>query len=91
MHPDRMPSVSLGVIVPAGAVYDSHHHWRTDTGALRASVRFDVGGYSYATIQGDPVALRELACALVEAAGGAEDWHALDAAEAAAETEGVAG
>jgi hypothetical protein len=41
MHPDRMPSISLGVIVPAGAVYDSHHHWRTDTGALRASVRFE--------------------------------------------------
>jgi hypothetical protein len=91
MHPDRMPSVSLGVIVPAGALYDSHHHWRTDTGALRASVRFDVGGYSYATIQGDPVALRELACALVEAAGQAEDWHALDATEAAAEAEGVVG
>jgi hypothetical protein len=73
MHPDRMPSVSLGVIVPAGAVYDSHHHWRTDLGALRASVRFEVGGYSYATIQGDPVALRELAAALVEAADLAEE------------------
>jgi hypothetical protein len=86
MHPDRMPSVSLGVIVPAGAIYDTHHRWRTDTGALRASVRFEVGGYSYATIQGDPPALRELACALVEAAGQAEDGHALDAAQA----EGVA-
>jgi hypothetical protein len=73
MHPDRMPSVSLGVIVPLGAVYDSHHHWRTDLGALRASVRFEVGGYSYATIQGDPAALRELAAALVQAADQAEE------------------
>jgi hypothetical protein len=73
MHPDRMPSVSLGVIVPAGAVSDSHHHWRTDTGALRASVRFEVGGYSYATIQDDPTALRELAAALAEAADQAEE------------------
>jgi hypothetical protein len=73
MHPDRMPSVSLGVIVPAGAVYDSHHHWRTNLGALRTSVRFEVGGYSYATIQGDPAALRELAAALVDAADQAEE------------------
>jgi hypothetical protein len=73
MHPDRMPSISLGVIVPAGAIYDSHHHWRTDTGALRASIRFEVGGYSYATIQGDPAALRELAAALIEAADQAEE------------------
>jgi hypothetical protein len=72
MHPDRMPSISLGVIVPAGAVYDRHHHWRTDTGALWASVRFEVGGYSYATIQGEPTALRELAAALVAAADHAE-------------------
>ena len=41
--------------------------------ALRASVRFEVGGYSYATIQGDPAALRELAAALVEAADQAEE------------------
>jgi hypothetical protein len=73
MHPDRMPSISLGVIVPAGAVYDSHHHWRTDAGALRASVRFEVGGYSSATIQGDPAALRELAAALSLAADQAEE------------------
>jgi hypothetical protein len=73
MHPDRMPSISLGVIVPAGAVYDRHHHWRTDAGALRASVRFEVGGYSYATIQGDPAALRELAAALSLAADQAEE------------------
>jgi hypothetical protein len=74
MHPDRMPSISLGVIVPAGAIYDNHHHhWRTDTGALRASVRFEVGGYSYATIQGEPTALRELAAALMEAADNSEE------------------
>jgi hypothetical protein len=72
MHPDRMPSLSLGIIVPAGAVYDSHHHWRTDTGALRASVRFEAGGYSYAHIQGDPAGLRELAAARVEAADNAD-------------------
>jgi hypothetical protein len=72
MPPDRMPSISLGIIVPAGAVYDSHHHWRTDTGALRASVRFEVGGYSYAHLQGDPAALRELAAALLEAADRAD-------------------
>ena len=65
---DRMPSVSLGIIVPAGSRYDTHHHWYTHTGALRATVRFEVGGYSYATIQGNPSALRELAAALVEAA-----------------------
>jgi hypothetical protein len=68
-----MPSISLGVIVPAGAVYDSHHHWRTNTGELRASVRFEVGGYSYTTIQGDPTALRELAAALTVAADQAEE------------------
>jgi hypothetical protein len=70
---DRMPSISLGVIVPAGAIYDHHHHWRTDTGARRASVRFEVGGYSYATIQGEPAALRELAAALIQAADQAEE------------------
>jgi hypothetical protein len=43
---DRMPSISLGIIVPAGALYDSHYHWRTDTDALRASVRFEAGGCS---------------------------------------------
>jgi hypothetical protein len=84
---DRMPSISLGIIVPAGAVYDSHHHWRTDTGALRASVRFEVGGYSYAHLQGDPAGLRELAAALLEAADRAD--HANHPAPAM--VEGVAG
>jgi hypothetical protein len=69
---DRMPSISLGIIVPAGATYDSHHHWRTDTGVLLASVRFEVGGYSNAHLQGPPAALRELAAALVDAADRAD-------------------
>jgi hypothetical protein len=85
---DRMPSISLGVIVPAGAVYDSHHHWHSSAGALNASVRFDVGGYSSGHIQGPPAALRELAAALVDAADRADAWQATLAAPVA---EGVAG
>jgi hypothetical protein len=69
---DRMPSISLGIIVPAGAIYDRHHHWRTDTGALRASVGFDAGGHSHAHLQGAPAALRELAAALLDAAARAD-------------------
>jgi hypothetical protein len=69
---DRMPSISLGIIVPAGASYDPSYHWRTDTGALRASIGFDAGGHSSAHIQGPPAALRELAAALIEAADQAE-------------------
>jgi hypothetical protein len=69
---DRMPSVSVGVIVPAGAAYDSDHHWRTDAGTLRTSVRFEAGGYSAAHIQGEPAALRELAAALIVAAAQAD-------------------
>jgi hypothetical protein len=69
---DRMPSISLGIIVPAGAVYDNHHHWRTDNGELWASVRFEAGGYSSAHIQGEPMALRELAAALIQAADRAD-------------------
>jgi hypothetical protein len=77
---DRMPSVALGIIVPAGAVYDSQHHWHNSLGELRASVRFEIGGYSDAHIQGDPTALRELAAALAEAADRADAWQAtLDA------------
>ena len=69
---DRMPSLSLGIIVPAGASYDPSYHWRTDAGALRASIGFDVGGHSSAHIQGPPAALRELAAALLDAAGRAD-------------------
>jgi hypothetical protein len=86
-----MPSISLGIIVPAGASYDPSYdpsyHWRTDTGALRASIGFDAGGHSSAHIQGPPAALRELAAALIEAADQAE--AADDVAPAV--MEGVAG
>jgi hypothetical protein len=85
-----MPSISLGILVPAGATYDRHHHWRTDTGEARASVGFDAGGHSNAHIQGPPAALRELAAALIEAADQAE--RADDPANAAVVVvEGVAG
>ena len=84
MPVDRMPSAAVGIFVPAGAVYDSHHHWRNDAGAWRASVRFDLGGYSDAHLQGDPTALRELAAALTEAADLADT-------AASAMAEGVAG
>jgi hypothetical protein len=82
MQHDRMPSISLGLIVPAGASYDSHHHWHSSDGALNASVRFDAGGYSSGHIQGPPAALRELAAALVAAADQAD--AARDVAEAVA-------
>jgi hypothetical protein len=82
---DRMPSVSLGILVPTGATYDGYYHWTTDAGQLRASLRLEVGGYSSGHIQGEPAALRELAAALVEAAGLAE------LAGTPARVEGVAG
>jgi hypothetical protein len=90
MPVDRMPSISVGVIVLAGAFYDSHHHWPNDAGVWHASVRFDAGGYSCAAIQGQPAALRELAAALIEAADRA-DQAALAQDPAAAAVEGVAG
>jgi hypothetical protein len=81
---DPMPSAALAIFATAGAAYDSHHHWRNDAGDWRASVRFDIGGFSDAHIQGEPTALRELAAALLQAA---------DLADAAASTmaEGVGG
>jgi hypothetical protein len=84
MQNDRMPSISLGIIVPADAVYDSHHHWHSSDDVLNASVRFDAGGYSSAHIQGPPAALRELAAALLDAADRAD-------APVAVVVEGVAG
>ena len=84
---DRMPSISLGIILPTGAAYDSHHHWWSSDGVLNASVRFDAGGYSSAHIQGSPAALRELAAALVQAADRADP----PAAPVPALAEGVAG
>jgi hypothetical protein len=88
MRNDPMPSLGLGIILPAGASYDRSHHWRTSGGELRASVRFEVGGYSDAHLQGHPTALRELAAALIDAADRADTWHTLITAPAA---EGVAG
>jgi hypothetical protein len=85
MPNDRMPSISLGIIVPAGATYDSHHHWHSSDGVLNASVRFEAGGYSSGHIQGEPAALRELAAALLQAADLA------DPAAPAPAVEGVAG
>ena len=84
---DRMPSISLGIIVHVGTGYDASSHWRTDAGELRAAVGFDAGGPSNAHIQGPPAALRELAAALIEAADQAE--VADDPAPAV--VEGVAG
>ena len=86
---DRMPSISLGIIVHVGAGYDASYHWRTEDGELRASVGFDAGGHSNAHIQGPPAALRELAAALIQAADQAESTE--DSANAVALVEGVAG
>lgn len=72
MPNDPMPSISLGLIIPPGAVYDSHHHWLDDAGVFHASVRFGAGGFSCGHIQGQPAALRELAAALLDAADRAD-------------------
>jgi hypothetical protein len=90
---DRMPSVSLGIILPVGAAYDPSHHWRNSAGVLHASVGFEAGGYSHGHVQGEPAALRELAAALVEAADLAEQASdpALAPAPGPAVVEGVAG
>jgi hypothetical protein len=82
---DRMPSISVGIIVPAGAFYDGSHHWPNDAGVMHASLRFDAGGYSCGHLQGEPAALRELAAALIQAADQA------DQDTTAAVAEGVAG
>jgi hypothetical protein len=82
---DRMPSISLGIIVPAGAIYDASYHWRTDTGEARASVGFDAGGHSNAHLQGSPAALRELAGALLDAADRADQDATAPVAEGVAD------
>jgi hypothetical protein len=46
---DRMPSISLGIIVHVGAGYDASYHWRTELGELRAAVGFDAGGQAMPT------------------------------------------
>ena len=86
---DRMPSISLGIIVRIGTRYDPSYHWRTEAGEMRASIGFDAGGHSNAHLQGPPAALRELAAALLEAADQAE--RAEDPASPAVVLEGVAG
>jgi hypothetical protein len=73
MHPDPMPSLSVSIIIPPGANYHDRYRWRTELGALRASVQFPAGGYSYVAIQGEPTAPRELAAALTAAADEAEE------------------
>jgi hypothetical protein len=86
---DRMPSISLGIIVHVGAIYDTSYHWRTEAGEPRASIGFDAGGHSNAHIQGPPAALRELAAALMQAADRAESVD--DPDNAVAVVEEVAG
>jgi hypothetical protein len=49
---DRMPSISLGIIIHVGALYHASYHWHTEAGEPRASVGFDAGGHSNAHIQG---------------------------------------
>jgi hypothetical protein len=82
---DRMPSISLGLILPAGASYNTSHHWTNSAGVWHTSVGFDAGGYSCGHIQGPPTALRELAAALLDAADRADT-----AAAAGLVVEGVA-
>jgi hypothetical protein len=48
------------------------HHWRSAAGVVHTSIRFDAGGYSDGSIQGELAALRELAAALTEAADQAD-------------------
>jgi hypothetical protein len=91
MHPNRMPAISLGIILRVGTAYDASHHWRTDTGELRVAVGFDAGGYSNAHLQGPPAALRELAAALINAADQADDADDPSAVAVAGVAEGVAG
>ena len=86
---DRMPSISLGIILHVGASYDASYHWRTEAGEPRASIGFDAGGHSNAHIQGPPAALRELAAALIQVADRAESVD--DPANAVAVVEEVAG
>jgi hypothetical protein len=87
MPNDPMPFISLGIVIPTGAAYHSHH-WRTETGTVQASVRFDAGGHANAHLQGPPAALRQLAAALVQAADLAD--HA-DPPAPIAMVEGVGG
>jgi hypothetical protein len=88
MHPDRIPTISVGIIVPTDAEYDCSHHWPNSRGVWHASVRFDAGGYSTAHIQGEPAALRELAAALHLAADQADTAEQADATRPTAQAVG---
>jgi hypothetical protein len=83
MRPDRIPTISVGIIVRPGAEFDGSHHWRNDAGTMHAAVRFDAGGYSYGHIQGQPAALRELAAALILAADQADQAEQAEEADPA--------
>jgi hypothetical protein len=84
MQNDRMPSISLGLILPTGASYNTSHHWTNDAGVWHTSVGFDAGGYSCGHIQGPPAALRELAGALIDAADQADSAAGLVTAQGVA-------
>jgi hypothetical protein len=84
MQNDRMPSISLGLILATGASYNTSHHWTNDAGVWHTSVGFDAGGYSCGHIQGPPAALRELAAALIDAADQADTAAGLVVAQGVA-------
>jgi hypothetical protein len=69
-------SVSLGLLLDPGTAYNPSHAWTAPDGQAYASVRFDLGGTSWASLQGPPAALRELADALQQAAEVGDAHHA---------------
>jgi hypothetical protein len=81
MPSDPTPSIDVGILLRPGAGYDASHHWRSEDGRWNASIRFRTGGYNRVSIQGPAAALRELAAALVAAAGQAEEAEEADLAE----------
>jgi hypothetical protein len=75
-----LSAVSLGLLLDPGTAYDPSHAWTTPDGQSFASVRFDLGATSWASIQGPPpAALRELADALHAAADAGDARHAATA------------
>jgi hypothetical protein len=80
MPSDPTPSIDVGILLRAGAGYDSHY-WRSDDGRWRASVWFRTGGYNRVSIQGPAAALRELAAALAAAADQADQAEEAEEAE----------
>jgi hypothetical protein len=71
-----LSSVSLGVLLDPGTAYNPSHAWTAPDGQTYASVRFDLSGTSWASVQGLPAALRELADALQLAADAGDAHHA---------------